>query len=738
MVFLLEGTMKKILFTIFIILLFADLNAQPPNVSTEVLAPFPTSSDVSVLRHISGESYIAALSESGIFRTDDAGRNWYKIQSTPSFNAVCDLKIFSPQRWYGITKQGEFFFTTDGGVRFFTQKILYPVDYMTPYMSFSDSLNGIICFQRNNSTSEIEYFVTANAGFTWERKTLASGISKGAVEIFSWKIWIFNDGNKVRRTTNGGIWWHDTFTKKSSDFFRLNDSTVIMPVKNDSVYISSDRGLTWTAIDTCKFDINPKDMVMLQNGNIYALNRATSTIYRSTDTCKTFTKIKTLYLDGPVRYFLSFVMISDSSGIITGEKGTICLLSGANLNLVPISKNHLRPSVAYFRDSKTGITTGGARTTDGGKNWIQAQYGVGFFEDNHHIALTKSGFGVMTFDYYTLTGYRSYIHATKDSGKSWQKIYSDSSHKYIGALEISDSLIAVIMVKYYTTGTLQKTKLIRFSGGVITSTDQELDLKLSEVVAISNPGIIYGITDQAVYRSKDTARTWVKLFEEANVSGFSDLMANSDGRVAFSVYTYNSLLSSADYGETWGRNYPVFSSGFFRMSLGQGGIVAGTTPNQIWYARPGASTWIAVPYKFLGAIANIQFVSGTELFAQSSITDMWTNSNSGFYYKITFNDSTTSIQELDPAVPGEFVLEQNYPNPFNPSTTIRFSLPAGEKTNLRVYNLLGQEVAELINADLPAGNHVVEFDAKSLSSGVYFYRLSTSGFSTTKKMILIR
>ena len=93
--------------------------------------------------------------------------------------------------------------------------------------------------------------------------------------------------------------------------------------------------------------------------------------------------------------------------------------------------------------------------------------------------------------------------------------------------------------------------------------------------------------------------------------------------------------------------------------------------------------------------------------------------------------------------PTEFVLEQNYPNPFNPSTTIQYSIPSVEThghafVQLVVYDILGREVAILINKEQSTGNYSVQFDASGLSSGLYFYNLSSGGFISTKKMIILK
>ena len=85
-----------------------------------------------------------------------------------------------------------------------------------------------------------------------------------------------------------------------------------------------------------------------------------------------------------------------------------------------------------------------------------------------------------------------------------------------------------------------------------------------------------------------------------------------------------------------------------------------------------------------------------------------------------------------------FRLEQNYPNPFNPNTVISYQLPVNSKVSLKVYNVLGKEIATLVNEELAAGEHEVEFDATGLPSGIYFYQLRSSNYSETKKMMLIK
>ncbi|MDQ7818184.1 MAG: T9SS type A sorting domain-containing protein [Melioribacteraceae bacterium] len=128
-------------------------------------------------------------------------------------------------------------------------------------------------------------------------------------------------------------------------------------------------------------------------------------------------------------------------------------------------------------------------------------------------------------------------------------------------------------------------------------------------------------------------------------------------------------------------------------------------------------------------------------FYSSSSWEMSSSHTGLVYAEINgniFGKTITSIDKTAQSLPLNFILYQNYPNPFNPATTIKFSLPENAFTKLIVFDILGREVKILVNQNLEAGYHEVEFNAINLPSGIYFYRMQANDFITSRKMLLIK
>lgn len=154
----------------------------------------------------------------------------------------------------------------------------------------------------------------------------------------------------------------------------------------------------------------------------------------------------------------------------------------------------------------------------------------------------------------------------------------------------------------------------------------------------------------------------------------------------------------------------------------------------------GGDTVISIRKSFLDTLANTFGVTG------DSVRCTWRSWGyngidsivSGNTFIVTLVRTTVGINLLSTAIPEKFNLENNYPNPFNPQTNINFDLPVNAFADLRIYDTKGSEVKTLLSENLQPGSYQVSFNAGNLPSGVYFYRLKTSGFSDTKRMILVK
>jgi hypothetical protein len=135
--------------------------------------------------------------------------------------------------------------------------------------------------------------------------------------------------------------------------------------------------------------------------------------------------------------------------------------------------------------------------------------------------------------------------------------------------------------------------------------------------------------------------------------------------------------------------------------------------------------------KGFGLIENIPSEGGSHYFLKGAVIN-------GKLYGDTTNVITSVLRDPTSDQPGEFVLYQNYPNPFNPKTSFEFQVLSSKLVSIKVFDLLGREVATLVNEELMPGSYRTRWDAADMPSGVYFYRMQVGNFSVTKKMILTK
>ena len=173
----------------------------------------------------------------------------------------------------------------------------------------------------------------------------------------------------------------------------------------------------------------------------------------------------------------------------------------------------------------------------------------------------------------------------------------------------------------------------------------------------------------------------------------------------------------------------VYVTGFSSVGVGINPDYA-----SLKYNSSGVQQWVA-RYNYTDDAADAIALDGSgNVYVTGNSRGIGTYED---YATIKYSQSI-SIRQISSVVPERFSLLQNYPNPFNPSTGIEFSLAEKSFVKLKVFDIAGKEVAELVNDNLPAGKFLYEFSATGLSSGIYMYRLETEKFTESKKMIVLR
>jgi len=201
-------------------------------------------------------------------------------------------------------------------------------------------------------------------------------------------------------------------------------------------------------------------------------------------------------------------------------------------------------------------------------------------------------------------------------------------------------------------------------------------------------------------------------------------------------------------------------------------LYAGTSNSGVFLSTNNGTSWTAVNSGLTNTLVQSLAVSGTNLFAgtvgsgggvflSTNNGTSWTLVNSGLtnisiyalavsgtnlfagpdgggVWRRPLSEIITSIHNTSSELPSEFLLQQNYPNPFNPTTTIKFQITISKFVKLSVFDMLGHEVATLMNEQLKPGMYETSFDGSSLNGGVYFYKISAGDFSETKRMLLIK
>jgi hypothetical protein len=252
---------------------------------------------------------------------------------------------------------------------------------------------------------------------------------------------------------------------------------------------------------------------------------------------------------------------------------------------------------------------------------------------------------------------------------------------------------------------------------------------LVKCLSINLSGHIFSGTYNGIYRSTDNGENWFSMNNGLSFTNVYSIAINLLGHIFAGTFG-GGIFRSTDNGENW----IEINNGLTHLYIHSltintlGNIYAGTSQRGAFQSTDNGNTWTEINTGLTdNFIKSLAINSSGYIFAGTLTKGVFRSINS----TITFADN--SITTLS-----TFSLAQNYPNPFNPATTIKYQIPELSFVTLKVYDVLGGEIATLVNEEKPAGGYEVEFNKTELPSGIYFYRLQADNYIETRKMVLMK
>lgn len=392
----------------------------------------------------------------------------------------------------------------------------------------------------------------------------------------------------------------------------------------------------------------------------------------------------------------------------------------------------------FFINNNTGWISGESgtviKTTDAGSSWILQPTNIS--NDIQSIFFINERLG-WAIAYETLPDSTSFLGTrilkTTDGGNSWINYMYPVENKFMRSIYFLDSLTGFMVGAPIT--------IVRTGNAGISWESMDTDTSLQLGLPVENISFINDQVGYACGGFRDIAGTmWTTTNGGFNWKGliiapepFMDLyIFNPDKAIAVGGdFEYgSSYVSTNDQGHTW--QYDTLGT------FGIGNAVDFRTPYEGWIAlgiaqkfsftRDTGNTWISFYTPDSVSLNDIQFTDSLH---------GWAVGYNGVILKyINQKSSINSVQYFHQ--PENFSLDQNYPNPFNPVTAISYFLFEKQFISLKVYDVLGNEISELVNEIQNPGSYKIKFESGNLSSGIYFYMLQSENKSVTKKMVIIK
>ncbi len=693
--------MKKNLFIVLLIFFSSSLTAQ------WVPCNGPWTGSVNCFTNI-GTSVYAGTEGNGIYISSNNGSKWSpsSVVGLSNHNVKCFL--WSGTNLYAGTEGGVFLSTNNGVSWFGVNSGLY-----------NQNVNSLVLVGSNifaGTTGGV--FITSDNGASWYYSSYGlTDQNVNSMIVLGNGIFAGTTQGVFKSIDNGNSWSSANFglINQNVNILFINGNTIWAGTSYssgaESIYKSTDYGSSWFSSGLSNLSVYS---FALFSSNIYA--GTNSGIYRTSDNGASWSselgdtkmQIKSFYVSG--------------SNLIAGTPEAIFLTTNGGTVWDAVGYNRV---YVWSLDASgpnfwaTGYQHYVYLSTNNGDSWIPRINDL--YPAFRYPEITSSGGNTyVTFINNNLT--RTGVYKTTNDGLNWQEIVNLSNRDIISIAAATDTMI--FLGFYYKNGEygIYRLSSLYYPWGLYNEGVWDIAIKDTNVFAATTNGI---------YRSTNGGFNWVN-------TGISGSKLAVYGESVYSVATdYSSgrgIYRTTDNGASW-YSIGLNDKPIMGLAVYENKVIAGVYGEGFYITTDDGTNWYprnegldSIPDN----ISDIVIKNGV-VFSSFDAASIWKRNLSDI----------TEIKENPVEIPTIFSLSQNYPNPFNPTTTIKYSVPKiinnqSSIVNLKIYDILGREIATLVNEEKTPGMYEVEFNAKSLSSGIYFYKLAVGSFTATKKLILLK
>lgn len=669
---------------------------------------------------VDGNNIYAATFGSGIFFTTDNGSTWVQLNNGLPNAGILSLAGSGSNLFAGTQPGGSdncVHRSTDGGQSW--EPAGAAIDYPVYDIILNDSTIYVATDYDNPGEGGV--FMSTDYGDSWT--DITSNLPLGdiyTIAVSGSSIFVGTNEDGVYKTTDVGSSWIPVNTGLPGYSFisvLAESGSDLFAGTQDGLFISTDSGGEWARLDSGFTDPFIYSLAIL-GSNVYA--GTNDGLYYSPDYGSSWNEISTGLFNKSIAS-LAFAGTdlyagTDGAGVFRSSNNTDWVWKSDGITAGDIKSHVINGDNFFVGTGKGGVFL----STDNGTTWNYKGLGN---ESVYTMAAGPDGDG--GFNIYAGTSTDGVFRST-DSGDTWTMVNNGLTDSFIWSM---------VSVENGNGGTT--LYLAAYNKGVFISTDNGDTweptglsgsfLRLTSIV-VDGTTLFASSASDGVYSSTDSGISWT-LVNSGLISTSVYSLYKKDSNLF--AGTFDGVFLSTDNGSSWelrNTGLPEYSLATKFIAVNNMLLAGGIIEGGIYRSSDDGAHWQTIGEGLKNNQLNDFAVIKEYVYAGTRYAGMWMSPVS----------VVTGIDEPAASHPVEFILEQNYPNPFNPSTSINYTLDKESYVSLKVYNSLGQQVAELVKGFEKSGNHNVAFNGSGLSSGIYYYRIKSGSHVSVKKMILLK